>query len=79
MICRHHWGVDSEGMGPKRTTLVTLRSHLSHTYFDKMPQISKIEEIHPEVMTCDKLLFYRGKFTKGLVAEEGLEPPTRGL
>ena len=31
------------------------------------------------MVTCDKLLFWIGKFTKGLVAEEGLEPPTRGL
>ena len=66
-------------MGTKRSTLVTLQSHLSHTHFDKMPKIRRIEVSHPEVMTWDKLLFYRGKFTKGLVAEEGLEPPTRGL
>jgi hypothetical protein len=37
VICRHHWGVNSEDMGPKRTTLVTRRSHLSHTHFDKTP------------------------------------------
>ena len=34
-----------------------LWSHSGHTHFDKMPKILRIEEIHPEVMTCDKLLF----------------------
>ena len=79
IVCRYHWGVDSEGIGPKCTTLVTRRSHLSHTHFNKMPKTIRNKQNHPEVMTCDRLLFSPWKITKGLVAEEGLEPPTRGL
>ena len=37
IVCLHQWGVDPWDMGPKRATLVTRRSHLSHTHFDKTP------------------------------------------